>query len=75
MENLNHLDKNKIENICLQLWEIRGALKGIGGLLEQQVSNPCYLQGELSGLGQLLKKFSDDISKVEDILRCGEDSE
>ncbi len=71
LENKSDDFKNHIFN---RLWALSGSLKGIGALLEQQSSSPCYDHDELFGLGQFLKNSAEEITKIEDILRCGRDS-
>jgi len=74
MKSLAHLTGEKVEALCIQLWAIRGSLKGMGALLEQQCHDPCYEGDEMFGLGQLCKLLSDQLDRIEDILRCGYDS-
>lgn len=63
------MQKNNREEICNRLWEISGALHGIGALLQQQDKSASYEHSELFGLGQLLKSLSEEITKLEDQLR------
>jgi hypothetical protein len=60
------------EDIFDKMWSLSGSLNGIGALLQQQAPNAsyCYNHDELFGLGQLLKLLSDEISIIEDTLRC-----
>lgn len=74
MNDLEHLTPKKVEAICIRLWSVRGSLRGVGALLEQQSLSACYETDELFGLGQLCKSFSGQLDKIEDILRCGYDS-
>lgn len=69
-------DKNKEfrDHIYERMWILSGSLKGVGALLQQQDSSPSYDHDELFGLGQFLKASSEEVSKIEDILRCGRDS-
>ncbi len=63
------IDPKKMNDLCHRIWSISGALKGIGALLEQQSSNPYYEKDELFGLGQFLKKSSEELSRIEDDIR------
>tara|TARA_Y100000768_G_scaffold388691_1_gene386196 strand:- start:3214 stop:3474 length:261 start_codon:yes stop_codon:yes gene_type:complete len=69
-------DKNKKfkDHIFDRMWVLSGSLRGVGALLQQQSSSNCYDHDELFGLGQFLKLSSEEIIKLEDILRCGRDS-
>ncbi len=71
MENRN---KKFWDHVFDRMWTLSGSLRGVGALLEQQMSSPCYNSDELFGLGQFLKSSSEEIMKLEDILRCGRDS-
>jgi|SaaInlStandDraft_7_1057024.scaffolds.fasta_scaffold149074_2 hypothetical protein len=44
------------------------------GLLSQGTRDVCFNDGELYGLGQLIKKIGDDLEVLEDILRSSQDS-
>lgn len=71
---MNHLNKKLIDKVCDRLWEVEGSLKGLGGLFTKSLNNFCFEGEEVFGIGQLLKKLADEISRSEDILRCGYDS-
>lgn len=74
LESLDHLDPEKLRQCCIRLWKISGGLNGLGALLKSQTQETCYEDGELFGIGQILKSFSYEISVIEDILQCGYDS-
>ena len=74
MDGLDHLTSKKIEGVCTELWKIRGALRGVGSVLQHQSSDLCYETDELFGLGQLFESLSEQIARQEDILQCGYDS-
>lgn len=74
MNGLDHLTKEKVENVCDEMWKLCGALRGIGTVLQQQVHDPCYEGDDLFGLGQLFESMSEQIARLEDILRSGYDS-
>ncbi len=59
----------EVKNITNKLWELEGALRGIGALLQQQNNSPCYSGDDLFGLGQSMLIFSEEISKIEDKIR------
>ena len=59
----------EVKNITNKLWELEGALRGIGALLQQQNNSPCYSCDDLFGLGQSMLIFSEEISKIEDKIR------
>lgn len=59
----------EVKSITNRLWELEGALRGIGALLQQQNNSPCYSTDELFGLGQSMLIFSEEISKIEDKIR------
>ena len=61
-------DEN-VEQLLNKIWVIRGALRGIGALLQQQTASPCYEGDELFGLGLAMTHFSEDLIEVEDSLR------
>ncbi len=69
-------DKNQKfrDHIYERMWILSGSLRGVGALLQQQDPSPSYDHDDLFGLGQFLKSSSEEISKIEDILRCGRDS-
>ncbi|MCB0368134.1 MAG: hypothetical protein KDD50_00645 [Bdellovibrionales bacterium] len=71
---MNHLSKEKLEKVCERLWCAHGSLKGLGGLFTQGCRDICFDDGEFYGIGLLLKKMSEELEILEDILRCGKDS-
>jgi hypothetical protein len=71
MKKIDHLNSEIIDYVCNSLWDIEGSLKGVGALMEHQMSDPCYKNEEIFGLGQLLKRIAREVSSLEDILRSG----
>ena len=41
--------------VCNRLWDVEGSLKGLGGLLTLETRDFCLEDGEVFGIGQLLK--------------------
>ena len=66
-------DEKTLEKITIKVWEVRGSLRGLGSLLENQQLDPFYKADDLYGLGQLLKGLSKELVKVEDGLNGAED--
>ena len=66
---INKLNKEKSEEVCRQLWDLKDSLIGISGLITQGASqSPCYSNDEIYGLGILVKKMSEDVFRIEQIL-------
>jgi hypothetical protein len=74
MSSIGHINKKVLFKVCDRIDDAKGSLMGMSGLLRQTSNDICFTNGELYGLGQLLKKISEELDVVEDILRCGEDS-
>ena len=74
MSSLDHLTSPKLEKVKERLWTASGSLKGLSGLFTQGHRDTSFDDGEIYGIGQLLKKISEEISILEDILNCGYDS-
>ncbi|MCP4913228.1 MAG: hypothetical protein GY909_08910 [Oligoflexia bacterium] len=66
MSKKNELEKRLYE----RMWALSGALKGVGALLKQQDRHPCYGHEELFGLGQFLEISAEELSDIEETLRC-----
>jgi len=71
---MEHLNKKKLYKVCDRLWHAHGSLKGLGGLFTQGARDVVFDDGELYGIGLLLKKISEELEILEDVLRCGYDS-
>ena len=74
MAEFEHLTKEKMEYVERGLWEVESALNGLGGLFQGGRSDIPLGEDEWFGMGQVLKIFSQRISALDDILRCGCDS-
>jgi hypothetical protein len=70
--SINHLNKEALEDIAEKMWIAHGSLKGLAALFTQGSKNSCFESKELYGIGQLLKKISEDLEKLEDRLRSGD---
>lgn len=70
MKKSPQIDSELVRDLCHRLWYLGGSLKGVGALLEQQSSQSSYESDELFGLGQFLKNSSEELSKIEDLIRC-----
>ncbi|MEC7276313.1 MAG: hypothetical protein VXV96_08330 [Bdellovibrionota bacterium] len=74
MTNLEHLNPKKVETVAIGLWKVSSSLNGLGSLFLYQSSASCLDSDEYAGIGCLLQELSGEISRLEDILRCGHDS-
>ena len=70
MTEYENLDLKNNDNVCMKLWEISGSLKGLGELCEKQCDDSYLDRQELFGIGQLLNKLSNEVSSLENCLRC-----
>ena len=74
MESLEHLNPKKIGKVAGRLSVASSSLNGLGSLFYFQSRESCMDQSEFAGIGYLLQEIAGEISRVEDILRCGYDS-
>ena len=72
--NLDHLNPQLVEKICLRLSVLEGSLKGLAALFKQGANDSSFEADELFGLGQLLAGLALEVARLEDILSCGQDS-
>ena len=68
---MDHLTKELIIETCERISVINGSLHGLGSLLVQPVQEAIFDDGDLGGLGKLLKKLAEELGILEDLLRCG----
>ncbi|USN48526.1 MAG: hypothetical protein H6626_05385 [Pseudobdellovibrionaceae bacterium] len=71
---MEHLTQKKLDVVCNRLWHAHGSLRGLGGLFTQGNRDTVFEDGELYGVGLLIKKIGEELEILEDILRCGHDS-
>ena len=72
---MKHLNEKIMSDVENRIWAVEGALMGLGGLFEQSCNKDfCFDPQELFGIGQLLKSLSIEVTRINDILRCGYDS-
>ena len=71
---MKHLNKQIITKTCERLHQTSSSLKGVGSLFLQCQSEAYLESDDLTGLGHFLNSASEELSTLEDILRCGEDS-
>ncbi|GEM_PF-3848712 len=64
----------KVKYVSERLEGLSSSLKGLGALFYGRSTEPIFEESELFGLGQILQNYSEQISRVEDILRSGHDS-
>ena len=74
MESLKHLTPQKVAYIACRLSTVSSALNGFGSLFLHQGNETCIGPDEYAGIGDLLQGLSKEVSRLEDILRCGYDS-
>ena len=67
---MNHLDKNKIADICGELFRIRASITGISGLFEQTILDTEYSGDCMYGLSKILDNLSERLLKIEESLEC-----
>lgn len=74
MNGIEHLTPKKVEKVTCRLWKVSSSLNGLGSLFRFQSRESCIDQDEYAGIGHLLQELSEEINRLEDILRCGYDS-
>ena len=76
MAKFEHLSKEKLDDVISELWKIESSLMGMGALFQtKDTPGDISMNGdEFFGIGYVLKKFSKDLSVIQDILGCGHDS-
>ena len=71
---MQHVTKKLLYKSCDRIGSVNGSLKGLGGLFTVGASDICLDGDEFYGIGLLLEKLSEELSAIEDLLRCGRDS-
>ena len=71
---MEHLNEKILDKVKERLWIVSSSLTGLGGLFTQGSSDSCFDSEEISGIGRFLKKLSEELIILEDILNCGYDS-
>ena len=65
---LENMSKKEMDKIICSLWELKASLIGFASLFQGGCREMDFEDEELFGIGQLLKKLSEDVAHLHDSL-------